>query len=34
MRRINPRKFQIATRGTSRDINRQIALNLIRTHQP
>jgi len=34
MRRINPHKFQIATRGTSRDINRQIALNLIRTHQP
>lgn len=34
MRRINPHKFQIATRGTSREINRQIALNLIRTHQP
>jgi N-acetylglucosamine repressor len=34
MRRINPHKFQIAKRGTSRDINRQIALNLIRTHQP
>ena len=34
MRRINPHKFRIATRGTSREINRQIALNLIRTHQP
>ena len=34
MRRINPHQFQIATRGTSREINRQIALNLIRTHQP
>lgn len=34
MRRINPHRFQIATRGTSREINRQIALNLIRTHQP
>src|SRR5713226_354252 len=34
MRRINPQKFRIATRGTSREINRQIALNLIRTHQP
>src|SRR5215216_4330515 len=34
MRRIDPHKFQIATRGTSRYINRQIALNLVRTHQP
>jgi hypothetical protein len=34
MRRINPHKFQIATSGISRGINRQIALNLIRTHQP
>lgn len=34
MRRINPQKFRIATRGTSREINRQIALNLIRAHQP
>jgi N-acetylglucosamine repressor len=34
MRRINPHKFQIATRGTSREINRRIALNLIRTQQP
>lgn len=34
MRRINPHQFQIATRGTSREINRRIALNLIRTRQP
>jgi predicted NBD/HSP70 family sugar kinase len=34
MRRINPNSFHIATRGTSREINRQIALNLVRTHQP
>jgi predicted NBD/HSP70 family sugar kinase len=34
MRRINPHQFQIATRGTSREINRQIALNLIRANQP
>jgi predicted NBD/HSP70 family sugar kinase len=34
MRKINPDNFTIATRGTSREINRQIALNLIRTHQP
>ena len=34
MRRINPHNFHIATRGTSREINRQIALNLVRTHQP
>jgi predicted NBD/HSP70 family sugar kinase len=34
MRRINPHEFQIAKRHTSRQINRQIALNLIRTHQP
>jgi N-acetylglucosamine repressor len=34
MRKINPRDFQIATRTTSRDINRRIALNLIREHQP
>jgi N-acetylglucosamine repressor len=34
MRRINPHKFQIAKRGTSREINRRIALNLIRTQQP
>jgi predicted NBD/HSP70 family sugar kinase len=34
MRRINPKKFTLAKRGTSREINRQIALTLIRTHQP
>jgi N-acetylglucosamine repressor len=34
MRRINPHEFRVATRGTSREINRQIALNLIRTQQP
>jgi predicted NBD/HSP70 family sugar kinase len=34
MRRISPTAFQIARRGTSREINRQIALNLIRSRQP
>jgi predicted NBD/HSP70 family sugar kinase len=34
MRKINPNNFQVAKRGTSREINRQIALNLVRTHQP
>lgn len=34
MRKINPHSFTVATRGTSREINRQIALNLIRAHQP
>ncbi len=34
MRRINPTEFRIAHRGTSREINRQIALNLVRTQQP
>src|ERR1700716_4241596 len=34
MRKINTRYFHIATRTTSRDINRHIALNLIRDHQP
>ena len=34
MRRIDPSRFRIATQGTSRDINRQIALNLVRAHQP
>jgi len=34
MRRINPARFRIATRGTSRAINSQIVLNLVRTHQP
>src|SRR6266481_5816938 len=34
MRKINTRDFRIATRTTSRDINRRIALNVIREHQP
>lgn len=34
MRRISPTTFRIARRGTSREINRQIALNLIRAQQP
>lgn len=34
MRKINTRDFQVATRGTSREINRRIALNVIREHQP
>jgi len=34
MRKINPNDFTLATRGTSREINRQIALTLVRSHQP
>ena len=34
MRKINPNDFTLATRGTSREINRQIVLTLIGTHQP
>jgi N-acetylglucosamine repressor len=34
VRRISPTAFRIARRGTSREINRQIALNLVRAHQP
>lgn len=34
MRKINTRSFVRATRSTSRDINRQILLNLVREHQP
>lgn len=34
MRRIDPRNFRVATRGTTRQINRSIVLNLIRAHQP
>ena len=34
MRKIDPVLFRIATRGTSREINRRIVLNLVRTHQP
>jgi N-acetylglucosamine repressor len=34
MRRISPTSFRVARRGTPREINRQIALNLIRERQP
>lgn len=34
MRRIHPTAFRIARRSTPREINRQIALNLIRSRQP
>jgi N-acetylglucosamine repressor len=34
MRRINPSRFRIATRGTSREINSIIVLNLVRSQQP
>lgn len=34
MRKINPSDFSVAKRNTVRDINRQIALSLIREHQP
>jgi len=34
VRKINPHAFTVARRGTSREINRQIALNLVRAHQP
>src|SRR5712692_9525115 len=34
MRKINTRDFRVAKRTTARDINRRIALNLIREHQP
>ncbi len=34
MRKINTRNFRRATRSTARHINRQIALNLVREHQP
>lgn len=34
MRKIDPRRFRVATQGTSRDINRRIVLNLVRAHQP
>jgi predicted NBD/HSP70 family sugar kinase len=33
-RRISPTSFRVARRGTSREINRQIALNLIRSKAP
>jgi predicted NBD/HSP70 family sugar kinase len=34
MRRINPARFQVATRGTGREINSRIVLTLVRAHQP
>jgi len=34
LRRISTTAFRIARRGTSREINRQIALNLVRSKQP
>ena len=34
MRKINTRNFRVATRTTTREVNRQIVLNLIREHQP
>ena len=34
MRKIDPVRFQVATQGTSREINRQIVLNLVRANQP
>ena len=34
MRRVNPSRFTVATRGTAREINRSIALNLVRARQP
>jgi N-acetylglucosamine repressor len=34
MRSTTPRNLRLATRGTTREINRTIALNLIRTNQP
>src|ERR1700747_1906844 len=34
MRPVHPRNLRIATRGTTREINRQVVLNLIRINQP
>src|SRR6266568_7129807 len=34
MRHLPAQSLGIATRGTPREINRRIALNLVRTHQP
>lgn len=34
MRKVDPARFNVATRGTSREINRSIVLNLVRAHQP
>ncbi|AHG89395.1 ROK family protein [Gemmatirosa kalamazoonensis] len=34
MRKIDTRNFQLATRATPREVNRQIVLNIIREHEP
>ncbi len=34
MRKLNTEDFRVATRTTSREINKHIALNIIREHQP
>jgi predicted NBD/HSP70 family sugar kinase len=34
MKRVNPARFRVATRGTSREINRSIVLNLVGARQP
>lgn len=34
MRKINTSDFRVARRTTSREVNRQIALNVVREHQP
>lgn len=34
MRKIHPQQFRVARRGTSREINRRILLNLVRSRQP
>lgn len=34
MRPVHPQNLRVATRGTTREINRRIALNLVRTNQP
>jgi N-acetylglucosamine repressor len=34
MRQAHAQNLRVATRGTTREINRGIALNLVRTHQP
>jgi len=34
VRKINQKNFRIARRGTSREINTRIVLDLVRTHQP
>ena len=34
MRQVHTQNLRVATRGTTREINRRIALNLIRTNQP